>query len=160
MTQHSSSAGSWLRVNPRTRRKSKLYMCWSDMRIRCNNPRSKNYPWYGAKGVKVCQEWNDYAAFRAWAISTGYRKDVTLEREDSNGDYSPSNCRWATRAEQMRNISRNVMVTHDGRTMCATDWSRELGLHPSVVSQRIRAGWDPVSAVTTPRDPRSRRFVQ
>jgi hypothetical protein len=101
-----SASPNWVRTAlPVARRpiKCRLYMIWSDMRVRCNNPKSVNYPWYGAKGVRVCAEWDDYGAFREWAIANGYTKQGTLDRKDSSGNYEPGNCRWATREQQQTN---------------------------------------------------------
>jgi hypothetical protein len=131
----------------------RLYRIWSDMRIRCNNPNSVNYPWYGAKGVRVCAEWDDYGVFRAWAVSHGYAKALTLDREDSNGDYAPSNCRWATRQEQQTNTSRTIHLTVGGVTKPLAVWAREFGASLTLVRARIRKGWNGEQALTTPPIP-------
>jgi hypothetical protein len=79
------------------------------MRQRCNYPRHKDYENYGGRGVTVCEEWaNDYAAFRAWALSAGYDPDApygacTLDRIDVDGDYCPENCRWVDAKTQANN---------------------------------------------------------
>lgn len=79
---------------------------------RCERERVHEYKWYGALGVKVCDEWHDFAVFRDWANSSGYDPDAphgkcTIDRIDPYGDYEPSNCRWVTMAEQARNKRRN-----------------------------------------------------
>lgn len=80
-----------------------LYPVWKAMRQRCFNPNNKAYKWYGARGISVCDEWNDYAAFRKWAISHGYEKGLTIDRIDSNRDYCPENCRWVSQSIQGKN---------------------------------------------------------
>lgn len=84
---------------------TRLYRIWKAIKTRCNNPNNPSYiKWYGAKGVKVCDEWNDsYIPFKEWALSHGYEENLSIDRIDPYGNYEPSNCRWATAAEQARN---------------------------------------------------------
>ena len=87
----------------------RLYSVWYDMRQRCRNPKLRCYKNYGGRGIRVCEEWNhDYGAFRSWALSTGYDETApygqcTLDRIDVNGNYEPSNCRWAGAKQQAAN---------------------------------------------------------
>lgn len=128
----------------------RLYRIWSDMRIRCNNPNSVNYPWYGAKGVRVCAEWDDYGVFRAWAVSHGYAKGLTLDRIESAGNYEPNNCRWATRLEQMMNCSMTKWITFNGETLPGPVWAKRIGMHPQMLRSRINGGWSIEQALTIP----------
>lgn len=81
----------------------RLYRIWKAMRQRCNNCNSKAYKYYGAKGVSVCVEWNDYSSFYHWAINNGYNQQLTIDRKNPFGNYEPDNCRWIIHVEQARN---------------------------------------------------------
>ena len=80
----------------------RLYTTWSNMVQRCENPRHPMFRYYGAKGVCICRAWRGFEGFYAWAKSSGYRDDLTIERRDSNGNYEPSNCEWITLSENSR----------------------------------------------------------
>ena len=89
-------------------RDSRLYSVWKTMKKRCENKNCKSYKWYGAKGVSVCEEWQDYIKFKKWAIENGYNENAlkgecTIDRIDPCGNYEPSNCRWVSMAEQAKN---------------------------------------------------------
>lgn len=77
-----------------------LYNTWQQMRNRCNNPNNKDFKWYGAKGIKVCEDWENFCGFQLWALQNNYRKGLIIHRLDENADYSPENCKFISRAEQ------------------------------------------------------------
>lgn len=83
---------------------TRLYNIWRGMIQRCEDPNQKSYKDYGGRGVQVCKEWRqDFSSFRKWAEGAGYAESLTIDRVNVDGDYCPSNCKWATRAEQNRN---------------------------------------------------------
>lgn len=97
--KHGESSGTGARNGSATR----LYRIWFNMRRRCRNPRNQNWKYYGGRGIGVCAEWDYFPAFREWAMGHGYADELSIDRIDGDGNYDPSNCRWATRIEQLRN---------------------------------------------------------
>lgn len=137
--------------------KTRLYQIWLNMRRRCNNPSDQAFPNYGGRGITVCPEWdNSYLAFRDWALANGYAKNLTIDRKNNNGHYTPCNCRWATYAEQNRNYRRNRSVQHEGKEWLICDLAPLYGLPQDIVKNRIfRYGWAVQKALTTPIHKRS-----
>lgn len=130
----------------------RLYNIWCKIRKRCNSPADPAFERYGGRGISVCREWADYGAFREWALANGYAHNLTIDRfPDNRGNYEPSNCRWATYAEQNRNYARNRPISYRGRTVLVCDLADEVGLPQDILKNRIlRYGWDVERAVTTP----------
>lgn len=111
---------------------------WIGMRDRCVNPNSKNFDRYGGRGIKVCRRWNSF---------TNFLKDMgdppagrSIERINNEKGYSPSNCRWATRPEQMRNYSRNIIFRFNGISKCVADWADQFKVNRYTVYKRIGRG--------------------
>lgn len=130
--------------------KERLYQTWGNMRSRCNNPQNKRYAQYGGRGISICPEWDDYAVFRNWAISAGYRDDLTIDRVDVDGNYCPENCRWATTEEQMNNMTKNRYLSYQGKTMTMSEWAKELGISYGAINHRIQRGWSMERIASTP----------
>ena len=136
--------------------KSRLFPIWQSMKQRCENPSNHAYHLYGGRGIKVCEEWsNDFTAFEAWAFENGYdenapKRKCTLDRIDNNGNYEPSNCRWATVSEQQNNKRTNINLTFNGETHTVAEWARRTGLSHSTILGRVKRGWCVEKALTTP----------
>lgn len=121
---------------------SRLYWVWHNMIERCTNPNATNYERYGGRGITVCPEWrSSFEAFMAWAMANGYQPGLQVDRKDNDGPYTPSNCRWATRKQQARNTSQNVIITYDGRPVTMIEASELTGIPYGTIRRRRRDGW-------------------
>ena len=115
---------------------TRTYRIWKAMRTRCNNPNFHAFPRYGGRGITVCERWGSFSAFRADMGEAPV--GMSIERENTNGNYEPGNCRWATPKEQARNMRVNRMVTHEGETLCLAAWAERLGTTSDVLWKRLR----------------------
>lgn len=129
---------------------TRLYKIWQGMKERCYNPKDDKYKYYGAKGIKVCDEWQNAYSFIAWAIENGYIKGFTIDRIDPNKDYSPSNCRWANNFTQSNNRTSNKLLTIDGNTLTIAQWCRVYDIPESTVRNRLNKGMNAKLALTLP----------
>lgn len=119
-------------------KKSRLYKIWADMHKRCDNPNTKSAKHYYEKKIAYCDEWKSFQAFQEWALSHGYRDDLTLERKDNTKGYCPENCLWIPFSEQSKNRTSNHYITYQNETHTLTEWSRILGLKRSIIYSRLR----------------------
>lgn len=122
--------------------KSPEYLAWSAMLRRCTNARQSNFKYYGGRGITICDRWRTFANFLAdlgpMPVEGG---PWTVDRIDNNGDYKPSNCRWALRSTQANNKRSNRTLTHSNRTQTIALWSREIGLSVGTILGRLKRGW-------------------
>ncbi len=126
--------------SPRTQQ-SPEYSTWQQLKRRCLNPRSKSWPAYGGRGIRVHPLWQ--ASFEAFLRDVGLRPtpEHSIERIDNNGDYVPGNVKWATRLEQMNNTRRNHFETFNGERLTIAQWARRFGLRYAAVRNRLYKGW-------------------
>jgi hypothetical protein len=115
------------------------YRVWQGIWARCTNPRNKHFDRYGGRGIRVCERWQ---AFEAFFADMGARPaGLTLDRIDNDGDYEPSNCRWASYDVQARNRSSTIFVEISGESLPVVDAARKAGIPAPTVYNRIRSGW-------------------
>lgn len=131
--------GNMRRIDGRS--SDNLYHLYYNIRNRCTNPNDPNYKYYGGRGIALCKEWRDWESFKDWATLKGYEKGLTLDRIDVNGNYEPSNCRWITQAEQMRNTRKTRFLTYKGETKPLIEWCEILGISFNTASARFTRGW-------------------
>ena len=110
---------------------------------RCTDKNSPRYKDYGGRGIKMCEEWkNDYLEFRRWSYEdSNYSDELTIERVDVNGNYEPSNCRWATIKEQANNRRNTIRIALNGEERSISEWCDFFGLNQSAVRARLKRGW-------------------
>lgn len=133
---------------------TRLNYIFSAMKRRCYDPNCKTYKDYGGRGITVCEEWlnlertviagtqarhvtKGFVAFKEWAMSNGYADNLTIDRIDVNGNYSPENCKWSTPKEQQNNTRKNLLVTYKGKTKTLPQWCEELGINYVRTRNRI-----------------------
>lgn len=139
LTKHGKTAGG----------NSRVYRIWSNMVSRCTNPNFDAYPYYGGRGISVCDRWRLFENFLQDMGEPG--PDESIDRIDPNGHYEPGNCRWVVRADQARNTRRNVFLELDGRRMTISQWANEPGAAPlKTIYARVAQGWDAKRAVFQP----------
>ena len=140
-----------MKVKRDGRSRHPLFKIWDGMVRRCHDPRNKQWKWYGARGISVCERWLE--SFWNFASDMSPRPDgYTIERVDNSRGYSPENCRWATMKEQARNRRDNVFVEVNGERMHIVDAEERLGFRPTFLIQRMtRYGMTAEQAMNTPK---------
>lgn len=136
---------------------TRLYTIWQRMKDRCTNQNAGNYHAYGGRGICVCDEWSQsFEAFQEWAMTNGYRDDLTIDRIDNDGDYTPQNCRWATRRVQSQNTRQNVYVMYKGELLTLAEAARRSGIAPQTLGSRRKKNPNATEAELF-REPAGRR---
>ena len=127
------------------------YEIWAGMIKRCENARSKAFPNYGGRGIKVCRRWR--SSFEAFLEDMGPRPSCrhSIDRIDGDGDYELGNCRWATAKQQARNLRTNRLLTCQGQSKTLAEWAEERRIHRTTITRRIDFyGWSEEQAILTP----------
>jgi hypothetical protein len=133
---------------------TRIYRIYAGILQRCNNSKSDRYKNYGGRGIKVCDEWSGkdgFINFYNWSMANGYSDELSIDRIDNDGNYEPSNCRWADAKTQSNNKRWNRNITIDGVTHNITQWSEISGVSRRTIMSRIdKMGWDAKEAIFTP----------
>lgn len=117
----------------------RLRKIFSHMMERCYNVNHPDYRWYGAKNVGICPKWRDNPhLFEEWALSNGYKDDLTIDRIESDKDYCPENCRWIERAENTRRAGIVNWIELDGKRMTGKQWAAYLQIGANTINTAIR----------------------
>jgi len=104
---------------------------------------------YGGRGIKICDEWDSYEAFRDWSLANGYEEGLSIDRIDNDGNYEPSNCRWVDAKTQGNNRRSNNNLTYNGDTHTIKEWSEITGINWSTIKERLKQGWTVERALST-----------
>ena len=136
---------------------TRLYRIWANIKARCYYKKCVDYNDYGGRGITMCDEWkNSFKSFHDWAFDNGYDEKAdkwkcTIDRIDVNGNYEPSNCRWATIKEQANNKTNSLNITYKGETKTLAQWAEELDLPYKTLYARIHSyHWDVIEAFERP----------
>ena len=122
-------------------RNTRLYKIWTNMKNRTLNPKYKKYEDYGGRGIAICEEWkNDFMSFHDWAMSNGYSDELSIDRIDNDGGYSPDNCRWTTQTIQNRNQRIQKNNTSGYRGVSFRKDNNKYRAEIDIKSKRIRLG--------------------
>lgn len=144
-----------------------LYFVWKDLRHRCSNKNHKSYKIYGARGITVCKEWEDFEVFYKWAIENGYKEEKlsngknkwTIDRIDVNGNYEPSNCRFVTNEVQANNKRNTLRFDYNGKRYNLTELANDFNIDRMLLYDRLHTKkWDLEKALTTPKRDWSNRY--
>ena len=137
--KHLDKNGNYYNFNRYTWGNKRIGAIFNDMKDRCYNKNNKSYRWYGEKGVKICKEWIDNPKlFETWALSNGYKDELTIDRIDESKDYCPENCRWITNSDNAKYKSTTSLIEVNGEIHTGKDWAKILDFGPNLINTYIR----------------------
>ena len=137
--KHISQNGNYRMFNSYVWENKRIGKIFRGMKKRCYSCEDEDYRWYGAKGIKVCDEWiNNPKEFENWAISNGYSDELTIDRIDESKDYSPDNCRWITLNSNSKYKSTTSLIEVDNEVHTGREWSKILGLGENQINKYVK----------------------
>lgn len=137
------------------------YVAFHNMHLRCYNPDASCYDRYGGRGIKVCRRWHGANGLSNFIADMGTRPgpNYELDRENTNGNYTPKNCRWVPRIVNKRNKENTILLTHNGETLSLMEWSERSGIHWSTLRYRFKKGWSSDKVLSTENCRTSRQVL-
>ena len=147
--------------------RTRLYRIWKGIKQRVLNPQSISYKNYGGRGITVCQEWTEnFQPFKEWALSHGYKNNLTIDRINNDGNYEPENCRWVTYKEQAGNkrnstsTAKYYVIEFNGTAKTIGEWSKQTGVSVNTIRNRLYwQNWSVKRALTEPVGERSNLYA-
>lgn len=137
--RHKNINGEYINFNSFKWRNQKIGHIFKGMKRRCYDSSHKSYRCYGAKGIKVCEEWiNDPKTFEDWALNNGYEDGLTIDRIDGNKDYCPENCRWVPLSDNSRYKSSTYHIEVDGEIHSGKEWAKILGFGVNLINRYVK----------------------
>lgn len=125
---------------------------WANMIDRCDNKENKAYHNYGGRGISVCSRWYDFFSYIS-DLPDDFFVGAQLDRIDNSSDYRPGNVRWVTVSSNSKNRRTNRNITFGGRTMCASDWAKNIGISIPTLMERLDT-WELSDALMLPKGTR------
>lgn len=121
--------------------KPRTFIIWNGMKARCYNPNAISYKSYGARGIKVCDEWlgeHGFKNFHNWAIKNGYKDELEIDRIENEGNYEPSNCQWISKQENREKQRKTRYFEINGERLNISQWCKKLGISKSIAYKKIK----------------------
>lgn len=115
-------------------------MAWKNMRQRCFNPKHPQFYLWGGRGIKICKRWSSFLNFKE-DMGSSWKKGLSLDRKNNNGNYSKSNCRWVPHRTQMNNTRKNSRIRWKGKSLTIPEWERETGISRHAIRARLKKGY-------------------
>lgn len=129
---------------------TRLYRIWTGMKNRTSPNQKASFKNYSGRGITLCDEWKEFMPFYNWAMNNGYKDTLSIDRIDVNGNYEPSNCRWATFETQQNNKRTNRYISYNGETHTMSEWNKIKKFPYRLLNNRLKYGWSIERALTTP----------
>ena len=140
-------------------KRSPLYTCWFNLIQRCTNPKNKQFPGYGGRGITVCIRWRIFTCFLE-DMGPTWKEGLTIDRRNNDLGYSPENCHWITKQKNCSNTRNSVVIEYQGRQMVLAEWARELGINVGTLARRYRNGWSPERMFNQSIESRPKIFLE